>query len=210
MKKYNYYIFDWDGTLANTLEVWFQAYLRLFDQYGIHATYKEIATKAYGDPYGSVKFGIKDYEEFNKELFALVEKQYTQAALYPWVKKVLNNIHNEKQSRICIFSSTQREMLIEALKYQQLLEYTDLIIGREDVTKLKPDPEGIAIALNKYNYSKKKTVIIGDSDKDIKAGNVFGIDTILFLPKKNYQYISEGLYEGLNPTFKISSLAKLF
>lgn len=209
VKKYNYYIFDWDGTLANTLEVWFQAYLKLFESYGIKATYHDIATKAYGDPKGSLNFGINDYEGFNGKLFNLVKRDYAKASLYPWVENTLERIHNDMNSQICIFSSTEKAMIMKGLKYQKLLKYTDFVIGREDVTRLKPDPQGIALALEKNKVDKARAVIVGDSDKDINAGKNSGIDTVLFMPKKNLQYINGEAFKGLKPTFTIDSLPQL-
>jgi phosphoglycolate phosphatase-like HAD superfamily hydrolase len=41
-----------------------------------------------------------------------------------------------------------------------------LIVGREDVSRPKPDPEGGRRILAKMNWPAERTTLIGDSDKD--------------------------------------------
>ncbi len=209
MKDYKCYIFDWDGTLANTLEVWFQAYVKLFRQYGVDLSYKDIAENAYGDQFGCIKFGIKDFEKFNNQLFESVKDKYFKAKLYPHVKKVIKTLHKQNGNKVCIFTSTQKERVTKALEYHELKTNVDFILGREDVSNLKPNPEGIDLIMNKYKYANHEFVIIGDSDKDILAGEQAKINSILFIPKENRKYYPDEIYSTLKPTYKISQLLEL-
>jgi pyrophosphatase PpaX len=205
VKNYKYFIFDWDGTLANTLEVWFNAYITLFEQYGLKVSYKEVSEKAYGDPLGCIKFGIQDFEEFNNRLFLLVKKQYATAKLYPQVKETLHFL-KRKDYKLFLFTSTNRQLIINSLKKSKLDIYFDLIIGREDVNKLKPDPQGIQIIIEKYSCPRNQAIIIGDTDKDILAGKKSRIDTILFMPHQNLKYYNLSKFEKLKPTYKSKSM----
>ena len=195
--------------MANTLEVWFRAYKELFKLYNIKASYQEIGTKAYGDPYGCVHFGINDVDRFNARLFALVEDKYVNAPLYPNVIKTLKLLRQETNHKVCIFTSTKRNLIIQALKQKKMDQYFDFVIGREDVNKLKPDPQGIEIILNKYFFQKNQTIIIGDTDKDIIAGAKGGIDTVLFVPKHNLKYYNPKDIIKLTPTHTINSISEI-
>lgn len=209
MKHYKYFIFDWDGTLANTLEVWFHAYVVLFQQYGLTVSYKEISEKAYGDPLGCVKFGINDFETFNKQLFRLVEKKYSAADLYPEVKHTLNYLNNEKDFKLFLFTSTNRQLVTKSLKKNGLVSYFDMIIGREDVRRLKPDPQGIEIIIEKYKCLRNEVIIIGDTEKDILAGERSHIDTILFMPNQNIKYYDQKQFDYLEPTYHSKSMKEM-
>ena len=72
MKKYKLYLYDWDGCLAKTLNIWLDAYKKLFSEYGIQISEQTITTKVFGDWEGPKKVGIQDNEKFTKELLNLV------------------------------------------------------------------------------------------------------------------------------------------
>src|SRR5688572_1993443 len=43
MKDYDAYLFDWDGTLARTLEIWLEEIYRQFKEHGLEITPEENA-----------------------------------------------------------------------------------------------------------------------------------------------------------------------
>lgn len=55
--------------------------------------------------------------------------------------------------------------------------YFDFWIGLEDVTKVKPDPEPVLLALERLKMPKEKALMIGDNYHDILAGKNAGIKT---------------------------------
>ena len=63
----------------------------------------------------------------------------------------------------------------------------------------KPKPGLITNLLNKYSLRKEESLLIGDSHKDILAGQAAGIKTILL--KTNYNTAA-----SCSPDFRISSL----
>ncbi len=73
MKTYNYLLFDWDGCLAQTLEVWRDSYVSIFAEYDLHPTKKQITTEVFGDWDGPLNIGLpkKDLDQFTKKLQSL-------------------------------------------------------------------------------------------------------------------------------------------
>ena len=62
--KYKYFLFDWDGSLGNSLSIWFDAFQKVFAEYGKRMTYKQIGEKVIGDWEGPTRMGIENAEEF--------------------------------------------------------------------------------------------------------------------------------------------------
>ena len=53
---------------------------------------------------------------------------------------------------------------------EKLSNYFDLIIGFNDVTEVKPDPEGILKILDRWNIKPSDAIFIGDMTTDVDAG----------------------------------------
>ena len=48
------------------------------------------------------------------------------------------------------------------------------IVGLEDVTRFKPDPEPVEVALRRLSVAPQEAVMVGDSPADIEAGRAAG------------------------------------
>ena len=55
-----------------------------------------------------------------------------------------------------------------------LSEAFPVVIGMEDVTRFKPHPEGIRLAMTLLGASPENTLMIGDSFPDMEAGRAAG------------------------------------
>lgn len=64
---------------------------------------------------------------------------------------------------------------IELLEHMGIMHYFKVLIGREDVTYPKPDPEPIFKAISKLQSDKNKCWMIGDTPMDILAAKGAGI-----------------------------------
>ena len=52
------------------------------------------------------------------------------------------------------------------------------IIGRGDVRRIKPDPEGMLLALERLNLDPSQVVNVGDTPLDVRAGLAAGVTTV--------------------------------
>lgn len=96
-------------------------------------------------------------------------------ALFPWVPDTL--AHLSQKYILAIFSSSMQSSIKNALG--DLSEYFSFIIGAGEVTSLKPNPEGILLALTLANVSASEAIMIGDMNVDFLAGKSAGIKTCL-------------------------------
>jgi pyrophosphatase PpaX len=191
MKKYQLYLYDWDGCIAKTLNVWLESYKKLFSKYDIQISEQNIITKVFGDWEGPKKVGVKDNEQFTFELLNLVNTGFQNLELYPNAKETLIQL-KQLGVKIAIVSTSKWESIKRAYESNNLSEFVDTVITAESVTHHKPDPESIFKAMAECGVTnKEEVVIIGDSNKDIVCGTNANIDTILFYPSENNKFYNE-------------------
>lgn len=79
-------------------------------------------------------------------------------------------------SKFAILSLNMRETIKKALKLTNIEGYFDFILGREDVTNWKPNPEGLLKIREHFNVEKEDMIFFGDKKKDLLTGKNSGID----------------------------------
>ena len=77
-----------------------------------------------------------------------------------------------------ILSNNSSAVIRTFLGRQGLLNKFDMIVGAEDVKRMKPYPEGLAKIMNAMGSSRSKILYIGDSIFDLIAGTAMWIDTV--------------------------------
>lgn len=176
-----YVIFDFDGTICNTLPVWLRLYRETLKLYKIDVPDKEISDKCFGVKDGVVNLGIsKDaLEDFYDKLLERKSEIYS-AKTFSGFKDMAKSLLS-KGFKLSIATASSIDPVNNYLDKAGLAKLFDVVIGYEDVKKLKPDPESIFKIMDFYGDKNADSyIIIGDSDKDILAGKNAGIKTGLF------------------------------
>lgn len=94
-------------------------------------------------------------------------------SLFSWVPDILDKLSNKHD--LTLLSSSPSASVKESLG--DFKNFFIEIIGGEQVKKMKPDPEGVYLILNKFDCDAGDAVIIGDTEADIMAGRNAGIKT---------------------------------
>lgn len=92
------------------------------------------------------------------------------------IDEVINLLIQSKCKK-ALFSMNSKESVIEALQKFHLYKLFDIIITKEDVRNGKPNPEGLQLINDKFNFSKDEILYIGDRSIDMLTGEKFGVDT---------------------------------
>jgi len=208
MKHYQYFLFDWDGCLARTIQVWLEEYKLLFSEYNIFPKDKEVVKKAFGDPNGPAKFGVKNSDKFLRILTKRGDKKLEKVQLYDFVPEMLVALKNQNKD-MAVITSSAKSSIAPAIKNYHLKKYFKAILTRENIVKHKPNPEIIEKALKKLNGNKNKTIIVGDSKKDLEAANNAGIDSILFYPEEHSLFHDLKELKKCQPTYIIKSFKEI-
>jgi pyrophosphatase PpaX len=208
MKAYNYILFDWDGCLAKTLDIWLDAYKEVFANYGIYPDDKVITQQVFGDWQGPAKLGIKSMDEYNRLLLTKVAQGYTTLKLYDNALEILQEL-KKRNKKLALITSSKRNLLMPALNRLDLSSMFDSILTAEDVTRHKPDPEVIHKTLTNLDAQKTESILIGDTKEDVRGAQNEGIDSILFYPKHNQAFYESKVILLSHPTYIIDDFRKL-
>lgn len=80
---------------------------------------------------------------------------------------------------MAIATSSYREDIYSTFKKLGLDNYIDVIIGREDVDNVKPDPEPYLMAVQNLNYNPTNCLAIEDSLNGATAAMMAGLDVVV-------------------------------
>lgn len=205
--KYNYILFDWDGTLARTLDVWFEAEKEILLQYGITISDEQLIN-SFGDWEFGKKLGVKDNDKFIQELLVLVDEKLKKVLLYSGAEELLLKL-KQSGKKLALVTTAKKQNVEPQLIRFNFKEIFDVVLTAEDVEKHKPDPEIVNKAIKLLNAKPDETLIIGDGSKDTQAGKSAGITTVSFYPKENKRFYSEDDIKSYNADFIINNLLEI-
>ena len=202
-------LFDFDGTLMNTDYSIIEAYRELFKKRNIENEFtreREIEVLGPGlrelfpiyFPKEDVEALFEEYRNINHALGKIHNKPYENAI------EVLKKLKEEGYN-IGIVSTKQKTVIEDTLKDFDMQEYIDDVVGVDEVSKLKPDPEGLINIINNNKWNRDDVIYVGDSVGDIGAGNNYGAYTIAYQshPEK------KELLLGANPNVSIDNLIEI-
>lgn len=207
MKSYSTYIFDWDGCLAKTLDIWLSVFHELLGKRNIKVGDKEI-TALFGDWDAASKLGVVDVDRFKADMKKNLLAKMPTVDLYPHAFQTLKKLH-KRGNQISMLSSSVRQYIDQAMALHHIELFFDLIVTGEELIERKPHPEGINKIITSLNADPKTTVMIGDSDKDIEAAHNAGIDSILFYPPQHALFYQLNDLKKSDPTFVVSDHQEL-
>lgn len=209
MKDYEAYLFDWDGTLSQTLDVWLRVLRTLYNKYGLYPSDTEIA-QLFGDWEAAEKLGLASEKlpDFVKELEGAAHHAVSRATLYPGAKETLISLR-EQGKKTALITSSVRVTIDAVLGHHDLVELFDVVITGNDVTEHKPNPESLLYTIKELGVSADESIMIGDSDKDILAAKNAKIDSMLFYPSSHETFYNKSYLQGLNPTYVIDNLRNI-
>jgi HAD superfamily hydrolase (TIGR01509 family) len=172
--------FDFDGLIVDTETPAYRAWGEIFERYGASLPMSEWI-KAVGtfngfDPaqYLGQQIGQK---LDSKALFA--EKEARKTAIcqtQPLMDGVIERMQEAKTLgwSIAVVSTSDREWVQGHLERCGVYERVDLIITREDVKKVKPDPEPYLKAASKLKRAPQAMVVFEDSPNGVRAAKKAG------------------------------------
>jgi HAD superfamily hydrolase (TIGR01509 family) len=93
-----------------------------------------------------------------------------------------------RPGRTAIVTRNSRQAVLAALG-----ELADgiVIVGREDVRRLKPDPEGVLLALSRLETEPADAVLIGDTYHDVDAARAAGVYSVI-VRNQSLEYAPQG------------------
>lgn len=181
--RFSSVLFDWDGCLARTLDVWVDAYGATFARFDRFPTFDEIAA-GFGDVYAHRRFGMGP-EQDDAYFAVLTEEVATRAehvALTDGAVPLLRELHAHGVP-IAVVTSSMAAPVRATMERTAVDRFVQVLITAEDVVRHKPDPEPLHVALARLGTLAEGAVMIGDSANDVHAAKAAGTGSILFAPE---------------------------
>ena len=206
MKEYDIYLFDFDGTLFDSLESLYPTFRYAFDAVGFHdvsdeeiesythISLDEMIENSYIPPELKPLFLQKILEALDFDEFLKLIKPFPEAI--PTLKEL-----QKRGKRLAIVSNNDSEHIRKTLELLNVDVPFDAIVGSDMVQRSKPHPDVIFVAFDIMGVKDaSRAVYVGDSIQDGETGLAAGIGSIVVDRR--------GIYEKVRGE-KVSSLSEI-
>jgi len=201
-------IFDLDGTLVDSITDIYQAHLKTMDYYKLsqNLTYDQL--KSFIGP--GLPFLI-DYvvsgscvtaDLYREKFREHYRKQLTEhTRLYEGFRSLLTEL--SEKVVMSVLTNKAEESAILLLKQLQADHFFKKIAGPDTYQSHKPDPQGIIRLNEELGFSNQETLMIGDTQNDIKAAKLAQVHSM------GVTWGYEQNIHDLNPDYVVHSVQDL-
>lgn len=199
-------LFDLDGTVADTNELIFASFRRLFEEMQLEVPDEEIYS-LFGEP---LENSLRKYSENTKALLPHF-RSFNEAnhdrmiRSFRGVEEALTMLQ-EKGLKLGIVTSKREGMARRSLEALGLSAYFQVLITPESTEKHKPDPEPLYKACELLGgIDPKNTLMVGDASYDILCGNRAGATSVFV----SYSRIHPDVILRAKPHYRVDDLREL-
>jgi HAD superfamily hydrolase (TIGR01509 family) len=206
MKDYDAYLFDWDGTLADSSYVWLQIVRAELAKRGLTPADPEIMA-ALGDWQHMLELGLPPEElvSFSATAHRHATEQLPDAPLFPNARDVPLRL-KQQGKKIAVVTAMPRHIVDSMLRHHAMQDTFDAVISSSEVQAMKPDPEGIFLALSHLGVTpSQKVIMFGDTVRDLRAARNAGIQSALFSPSEHEQLHDTAVLQACLPTYTFTA-----
>jgi HAD superfamily hydrolase (TIGR01509 family) len=207
------FLFDLDGTLVITDDIYFNVWYKILLNYNIVLT-DEIFKKfiqGNNDKYvlntllSNINISLVELSALKDKLFIQnIDKLIIMPGIYEIIKQIKLKGH-----KICIVTNCNKYVANEIAKHINIFHLIDFIIASDDCIHGKPNKEPYKKAIEKYKINNNKCFIFEDSKSGILSGKgvnpnlLIGIETIYTTDELLRYGVSVSIKNYLNFTIDI-------
>ncbi|MFD1926970.1 pyrophosphatase PpaX [Sporosarcina siberiensis] len=208
VKPINTLLFDFDGTLLDTNELIIQTFQHVLGNH-YPGKYERMDILKFLGPTLHESFNsvnpesteqlIQEYRAWNMMMHDELAKEFDG------VSETLNLL-KAAGMKMAIVSTKKKDMVLKGIDLLDVDGVFDVVICMDDVTKTKPDPEPILLALEKLEAEKENTLMIGDNYHDIEGGQNAGVRTA----GVSWSIKGEQFLQNYKPDYMLHHITDLF
>ena len=188
--KYQGVFFDFDYTLGDSTPAITVGYQKGFQALGhepptveqvrptVGLTLMDGYTRLTGD--GDEGRRREFYRQFQLAVGKLADREgqavmIEGTQLFPGTAELLSGLRDQG-IRTAIVSTKPGITLRQIFAFRKLEHLLDLVVGGDEVTRAKPDPEGLRFALDRLNLTAERTLFCGDTVIDAATAQAADCD----------------------------------
>lgn len=203
IRKYQLFLFDFDGLLVNTEDLHYQAYINMCAKRGVHLDWD---FDRYSEAAHHSATGLRDqiyadfpllraqepdwsvlYDEKKKAFLNLLESGAAQ--LMPGAAHLIQELDRAKINR-CVVTHSAKVIIDMLRKQHGVLNLIPQWITREDYSNPKPDPQCYQIAIDRYAKPGDRIIGFEDSPRGLNALMGTSATPVLICPE-SYPYVGQ-------------------
>lgn len=176
-------LFDLDGTLADSVPLILACFRHTMTVHRGEPPPDELWLRTIGRP---LRDSLGDFATSPAERDAMLATYVSHqrqvhdgmvAALVDAVEVV--DAFRERNARVAVVTSKGSEMARRTLASCRMDDRFEVLVTPEDVTRGKPDPEPVHVALERLGLQReaRRVLFVGDSPFDVQAGKAAGVRT---------------------------------
>ncbi len=180
--EFNGYVFDCDGTIADTMPIHYEAWKAALDPYGIpfpEAMFYDLG----GTKSPRIIEMLAERHDVDVPVQAAVDhkeaefvKRIDRIAPIEPVVELVKQYHGK--APMAVASGGIRSLVTRTLEYLGLLDYFQAIVTAEDVQHGKPDPEPFLLAAQRIGVPPEQCLAFEDGKVGIEAATTAGMTVV--------------------------------
>lgn len=181
-------IFDFDGTLADTLETLAYFVNKTLNNYNLPKIETEKFKYLAGDGARnlikrSLKLSLPSWsKEFEDKFFSEYSAAYDAdfmklCKIYEGIPELLT-VLKAKNIKLTILTNKPHNIAVKTIETLFGKNTFDIVLGQQENFPIKPDPKGAFQIINELNLIANDCIYIGDTSTDMKTGKNAGIFTV--------------------------------
>lgn len=201
--------FDLDGTLTDSINTIFQATVKTLEHLNIPnnlsiAEFRKIIGYHFQDMFDSLNIPVADFEEY----ITIYKSYYSQlmdlSSVFPSVAETLKSL-KDMEIKISLCTTKVQDQADKVVKSFQIDEFFSLVLGRRENIANKPSAEPLLFICNELNVKPENTLMVGDTELDIRCGKSAGAKTCAV----SYGYRELKIIKEENPDYIINDITEL-
>ena len=182
MQNFKAIFFDFDGTIADTVNGILATMTATFKELNLPVPPQDAMKSTIGMLLGDALQQLGNLDDSQRviavktyqRLFREVELPNTR--IFPGVSQTLQTLKS-RGVKMAIVTSRGIESLRLILTQNNILEYFDELVTRDNGFKPKPAPDMVNYLLRKMNLAPSDVLVVGDTTFDIDMGTAAGCKT---------------------------------
>lgn len=161
-------LFDWDGTLVDTMSMIYRANVAALHAYGIEMSrewFRERYTPDWRRSYQELGIPEHRWDEMAARWAAEMSRMRPRAL--PWARGALRRLRSHG-IRVGLVTASTRGVVEPSIARLNMAGVFEVALYSDDVVRSKPHPEALLRALSELGVAPAATIYVGDTPVDLE------------------------------------------